>query len=66
VAGANGYKLYVVGNNDGARFEKTIYLLEKGKNMYMIAFTVSEWVKTKALEQRLQKIIDSIQFTDGK
>ncbi|WP_374701599.1 copper amine oxidase N-terminal domain-containing protein [Brevibacillus centrosporus] len=66
VAGANGYKLYVVGNNDGARFEKTIYLLETGKNMYMIAFTVSEWVKTKAIEQRLQKIIDSIQFTDGK
>lgn len=66
LSGAQGYKMVFVGNDNGIRFEKQVYLLEKEKNTYMVAFTVSEWVKTKSLEQRLQKIVDSIHFSDGK
>ncbi|KQL46132.1 hypothetical protein AN963_14175 [Brevibacillus choshinensis] len=66
LSGAQGYKMVFVGKDEGIRFEKNIYLLEKGKNAYMVAFKISEWVKTKSLEQRLQKIVDSIQFPEAK
>ncbi|QRG66879.1 copper amine oxidase N-terminal domain-containing protein [Brevibacillus choshinensis] len=66
LSGVQAYKMVFVGKDNGIRFEKQFYLLEKGKNAYMVAFTISEWVKTKSLEQRLQKIVDSIQFTEGK
>lgn len=62
LAGTQGYKIVAQGKNGGTRFEKTFYLLEKGKNAYMIAFTISDWVKTKSMENRVQKIVDSIQI----
>lgn len=64
IAGAQGYKFVIQGNDSGIRFERTLYLIQKGKNTYLIFWTINDAFKTKSLEQRMQNVIDSLQFTD--
>lgn len=63
IAQSSGHKYVFQGKDGDIRFERTLYLVQNGKNTFMIFWTIHDSAKTKVVEQRLQNVIDSLQFS---
>ncbi|NRS48212.1 stalk domain-containing protein [Brevibacillus sp. HB2.2] len=63
LAGKPAHKLHVQGNEAGVGFERTLYFIEKGNSTYLLYWSLVDSAKTKAAEERLQKVANSLTFT---
>lgn len=64
IAKSSGYKYVFQGKDGELGFERTLYLIPKGKYTYVIFWTVNDSSKTKTLEKRLQNVIESLKFVE--
>ncbi|TQR35595.1 copper amine oxidase N-terminal domain-containing protein [Brevibacillus brevis] len=63
LAGNPAHKLLIQGTDGVTRFEKTLYFVQKGNKTFTMYWSLSEFARTKTMEERIQKVVDSLKFT---
>lgn len=63
LAGKPAHKLVVQGSDGETHFERTVYFVQNGNKTYTMYWSLAEFANTKAMEERIQKVVDSFKFT---